>query len=332
MTVSLLYHLLSFWFTLIGAFAWHLLATRKSRGDSFFGVRVEAGFEDSETGSRILGQFRMRLWSLTALAALAAEFLGAAGIGTGILLSFLAGGLVFAQAHRMTLRLAPAQPAPVVRRASIAVEPEESSSWLGILNALAMIVPPVIPAIAVAAALNRGSGDRALWFFLVFALFLGIMCAANQWALRFRARSTDWALSQNDSRRFRTYLGVMFSLIFTAPIGMISLIALLPDPVVFFATFLPLEVLLLFVVWRIRFWLTKHLDPRSIDPMPDSCWKWGWYYCNPSDPALVVPLRTGVGHSFNCGHPGVKAAFAIVTTLTVVSLAVTTVLSSQLAH
>jgi hypothetical protein len=261
-----------------------------------------------------------------------AEFLGAAGIGAGIFLSFLAGSFVFAKAHRRTVQEAPSQPAPVLRRASVAGEPETAGAWLGVLDSLAMIVPPVIPAIALVAAWNRGSRDSALWFFLVFALLLGIMCAANQWALRFRARSSDWALTLHDSRRFRTYLGVMFALIFSGPISMISLIALLPDPLVFFASFIPLEALLFFFVWRIRFWLTKHLDLQSIDPMSDACWKWGWYYSNPSDPALVVPLRTGVGHSFNCGHTGVRLAYGLVMTLTVVSLVVTTVLSSHMAH
>ena len=36
--------------------------------------------------------------------------------------------------------------------------------------------------------------------------------------------------------------------------------------------------------------------------MPDDCWKWGSFYFNRNDPALVVPLRSGMGYSFNYAH------------------------------
>jgi uncharacterized membrane protein len=37
-------------------------------------------------------------------------------------------------------------------------------------------------------------------------------------------------------------------------------------------------------------------------------WKMGLFYCNPKDPALMVPKRSGLGWTFNFGH---KAAFVI---------------------
>ena len=45
-------------------------------------------------------------------------------------------------------------------------------------------------------------------FPVFFGLILGLMCAGNQWALRFRARSSDWAPTAAASHKYRTYLGV----------------------------------------------------------------------------------------------------------------------------
>jgi uncharacterized membrane protein len=54
--------------------------------------------------------------------------------------------------------------------------------------------------------------------------------------------------------------------------------------------------------------------------MADSCWKWGSVYYNPEDPAIVVPLRTGMGQSFNCARPSVWVVGGAVMALTIVSL------------
>ena len=38
------------------------------------------------------------------------------------------------------------------------------------------------------------------------------------------------------------------------------------------------------------------------DSTEDTYWKWGQFYCNPSDPALFVEKRVGIGWTFNYGH------------------------------
>lgn len=332
-SVGLVNHISTFLFTLSGGIAWHLLASRKSRGGSFFGVRVEPGFSQSDTGRAIFQHFRFRLWSLTVFAAIVVQFLGAAGVAAGIVLSSLLGWFVFAEAHRRTLQQAPVQPAPALRTASIALDDEPASPWLDVLDWLTMIVPPTIPVMALIFALTGGSMHGTLLFDILFSVVLGLMCAANQWALRFRARSSDWAASPAASRRFRTYLGFMLAAVFMVPTGWICETAILRShPVAYFAILFAWETLWLVLVYRTRFWLTKHLDRQSIDPMSNACWKWGWCYRNPSDPALVVPMRTGVGVSFNCGRRGVQLAFGVVMALTVVSLVMSTVLSSSVAH
>lgn len=39
------------------------------------------------------------------------------------------------------------------------------------------------------------------------------------------------------------------------------------------------------------------------DRTPDSVWKWGMFYVNRDDPALIVEKRFGIGYTFNFGHP-----------------------------
>jgi hypothetical protein len=70
-----------------------------------------------------------------------------------------------------------------------------------------------------------------------------------------------------------------------------------------------ISLLLLFTLYRKR--------PRgAADTAPDRSWKFGQYYVNPQDPALIVPARFGIGHTLNLGQPWAWAmtiigAFAI---------------------
>jgi uncharacterized membrane protein len=66
-----------------------------------------------------------------------------------------------------------------------------------------------------------------------------------------------------------------------------------------------------------RSWLTKHVATESGDPMPDACWKWGRIYFNPSDPALVVPRRTGLAQAYNWARPWVWVAGGAYTVVTI---------------
>lgn len=44
---------------------------------------------------------------------------------------------------------------------------------------------------------------------------------------------------------------------------------------------------------------------------PDAAWK-GSFYCNPNDPALLVPKRFGIGYTLNFGNPWSWAVLAFV--------------------
>ena len=189
-----------------------------------------------------------------------------------------------------------------------------------------MLVPPVIPAATLIFLATRGgqtlvggSGAGEL-FQISFWLVIGLMCAANQWALRFRARTGDWADNPAASHKFRTYLGVMQASVFTFIGGRLCVFIATQGQPIYFRITLAAEALWLVFVWRIHFWLRKHLARDSSDPMPDACGKWGSFYFNPGDSALVVPMGTGVGQSFNFARPSVVLAFGFFTVMFVASL------------
>jgi uncharacterized membrane protein len=71
-----------------------------------------------------------------------------------------------------------------------------------------------------------------------------------------------------------------------------------PPALAWIAPILILGTTLPFVVQMVR--LTKEQSSGS-DGTPDSCWKMGLLYYNPSDPALLVEKRFGLGYTVNFG-------------------------------
>ncbi len=52
---------------------------------------------------------------------------------------------------------------------------------------------------------------------------------------------------------------------------------------------------------------SRTVDPAEYEPAigdrtPDEAWKWGLFYYNPDDPALIVEKRFGMGFTFNFGN------------------------------
>jgi hypothetical protein len=324
---------LFFSLALFGAAVLHRQTSPKlSRGKTFFGVHVEPGFEESEAGRTILRQFRLQIWS-AGIAFGAASLLAPVAFAVLIvtLPAAMIGWAAFALAQRRVRRESKAMLAPTVRVASLAVEDERGGSWLAAVNWLAMLLPPLAPsATLLFFALHRDQVRPSTTFVVSFALILGLMCSINQWALVFRARSSDWATDPHASLKYRSYLGAMMALVFLFIGWQICAMSIIPfnttvpwlkavDIWKYFLVNFPLQAIWLVTVFRMRSWLTKHLATGSCDPMPDACWKWGYCYSNPDDSALVVPLRTGVGHSFNFAHTSVRIVVGIVAIMTIAS-------------
>lgn len=89
-----------------------------------------------------------------------------------------------------------------------------------------------------------------------------------------------------------TYLlGIVFGMVGLLPLRVMPPFAILVPTLVF------LPVIMIYAT-RIS------SDPdMAADPTPDSRWHLSSIYYNPSDPALFVPKRLGMGYTFNFGNP-----------------------------
>ena len=321
--------------SLVPGAVWHWITGRgRSRAGTFFGARVEAGFAESSCGRAILRQFQQRLWAwslagmtvcivLIASVPVTSAVFAKGAFAAASLIGTSAGIAAFALAHRRTRREALAPAAPAIRTASLAIDEGPESMWLRVLDWLAMLAPPSIPFATLILLVfywhqfPARAGEA--WVSLGaagLALGVGLACAANHWALLYRTRSSDWASTASASHRYRTFLGLPMASLMTLIIAELCATSLmeLKDSVgwlrhwpslVVSRAFLPCMVAVGVFGWSVRVWLSKHRDRSNGDPMADRYWKWGQFYCNPCDPAIMVPLRTGDMYSPNYSRPSV---------------------------
>jgi len=359
----------------LGTAVWNWVPTRKqTRGNTFFGARVAADFPDSSAAVEILKQYRRRLWTWM-LAGAALAILGIAlvpqtppvvfsvsptqdrVICTGdcdgslhmhrqmivhgavigsALWGMLSTSIAFSLGHRRTRREATAPVERTIRMASLALEDEPESRWVGCVGWLAMLVPPAAP-VATLVFLAIHWHQAAPFFSRSYNLFTAIyglvlgLCfgTANQWALRFRARSSDWAPTPAASHKYRTYLGATLAFVFGFIIWQLcsSILMSFSGTVAWLRPFHStshaqffLPFLFPLAAWAMVLWLKKHLATESGDPMADRYWKWGYFYFNPEDSALVVPARSGIGFSHNYAHRSVWWVGGAVVLVTMIGL------------
>jgi hypothetical protein len=111
------------------ALVWHFASGRtQSRGGTFFGVRVEPGCAESQSGLAILREFRVVLWIGASASALISCLmpLDLAAFTGSVLTSFAAFG-AFVLAHQRTRHNVAANAGPAVRVASLAVEDDSEA-------------------------------------------------------------------------------------------------------------------------------------------------------------------------------------------------------------
>jgi hypothetical protein len=299
---------------------------RDLRGGTLFGAHVPAAFIESVEGQAIFKEYRQRIWTWSALVA-AASFLLPVSLAAlpGPFLGSLICAVAYALANRRTLRETEAVPPNTLRVASLHNGEDAEPWWLNAVDLAAMLVPPLIPLVTLAILAWRWDqfstrlDDGMRTFPVIFGFAMGLMCTANHWALRYRARSSDWAPSPAESHKYRTCQGALLSFVFTFIISQLCALELMrfvfqANMSAYFWVLFPAHALWMFGVWRLRKWLTNHFSPDRVNRMPDAWRKWGLFYYNPGDPALMVP------GSPNWARPSVWMVYAPVMALTVVSL------------
>ena len=295
-----------------------LWVNAKTRQGTFFGVRVEPDFPNSDNGRAILRNFRRRVWLWALLASIV--FAASLWFGSSIVAShirsvafylIMVGDVAtFAMASRETRAKALRWREPLLRTAALFTAEEERSFGLAILDWLGILLPvlfPIVTALLFVLSWTHIPVDkRRDLVFVGIAAPLSIVSAFSYFALRFRARSRDWNPDPRASRKYRAMLGlgatsgatflsfVLCSLcvIDAVPLKEATQWRLLE---VFLSVFFLGLPVLFFGFFGMLWWLKRNVSAESGDPMPDTCWKWGYFYFNSDDPALVVPLRSGIG-------------------------------------
>jgi uncharacterized membrane protein len=312
---------------------------QQARRSTFFGVRVEPGFIASARSGSILKRFRRSIWFLSLAIVFAyilfpwRNSLGPQYWAKSTIILFFApmiGNLVmFGLANRQTRRETVVLPGPSTRTAALFVEEEESSPWLTVLDWLGIVLPIGIPLIATSIVIlcwnefPRNYSPLAELKHVLLMGGFGIFPAATYFALRFRAWSSDWAHNSRSSRQYRTVLGLIQSSVFSFMIFNscwlpLTLIKGEPfgDMNTHYRYSLPAGLCLIATLLGMRIYLRRNLARECSDPMPDRCWKWGYFYYNPDDPALVVPSRSGTAFSYNHASHSVWIVGAIVLSVT----------------
>ena len=316
---------------------------RMVRKSMFFGMRVQPDFLATVEGKTIYARFRRRiwLWSITVMAAyLLWTWLSPFSAQNPIMVpipafaAILGCQLMLGLAHRETGYKAAAVAEPATRTVALFVENEESNPWLTVLDWLAILFPIAVPMVTASIVLlcwNRfppGYRPEHQFTMALFAVLLGIFPSGCYFALRFGARSSDWSAMPQASRRYRTVLGLMLTFGFSGSIIQLCGPILIPllggrpfqylNPFILCSMFATLG--LLFVVVLLRRYLRHKLARVCGDPMSDSCWKWGYLYYNPTDSAVIVPSRTGIGFSLNNARGTVWFFYATCAAVTLAAL------------
>ena len=289
----------------------------------WFGVTVAPGYADGPDARRVLQRFRIAIW-LLALAAAGMAVLGAPAevpwaLAAAVTLE-IGGALgAFAYARRQTLPHA-VRPDPA-RSASLTAAPEGMPGGI-----FAVLVPfAILAAAAVYLYLNwdlipqrfpvhwdvLGAPDRwadRTWQSVLAPLLLGAVHAGFMLLIAFgilraspRGRVAANAAANTQFRR------VTLQFLVAAVWGMtLTLAAVALAPRSHSLETLPLLLLLGLFALAIPFLVRLVLIGRSFrtggDGTPDACWKLGFLYINPADPAIFVEKRLGIGYTCNFGN------------------------------
>jgi uncharacterized membrane protein len=133
---------------------------------------------------------------------------------------------------------------------------------------------------------------------ILIVLFAVLGALIPRFSAGFHGSKALLKLTRNLLRACAWLLGVLF--------GVIALLPLMHDSAVasrwlMTGTLVSIAAIVVYMIagaQRISYAMTA-----AQDSTPDRCWKGGLIYYNPSDPALMVPKRLGVGYTLNLGRP-----------------------------
>lgn len=317
-----------------GLFA-HFLP-RWTRPSLFFGVTVPPGFRDTVAARRTLRLYRTVVWVIVLALVASAEAVPVRIVAPVLWLLLIAGvflaiGLAHARALGHAVKptsavevdlAAPADRAPVAML--LAVVP---LAWLSALGIWGALYPQQLPA--------RFAHHGVLLTLLAIRTWICLVMALAAWAtLHWSRRISATGAAAESERRFRR-LFVVF-IIACEYLQLIGPTVSVLHPSVGASVVAAIAVLSVIVAlgWRLtRVGQGGSRLPGAAGAAPvgdrtaDRDWKWGLFYFNRADPALMIEKRVGIGYTLNFGNP---LSWAVLAGVLVVPLLMTGLLLHEL--
>jgi uncharacterized membrane protein len=304
-----------------------VLTPKWTRPDLFFAVTVQTDFVFTGHARRILHRYWLEI-ALHTLIAIALAGLAGMGKEYSVLLGIgwqMAGaGWAVSRAHHATAKYA-AAPSPI-REAIIPARRETlPGGWPLALGPLAFVaaaavyswlfwerLPDRIP-------VHWGLHGADRWIdrtplnvfgFLAFlASFCGVFILLSYGMVRWsRTISVTGERGRGEFRFRRLGIWLLIALQYLTVIpGVVLALWAAPGPAVWPVLSVIVIIVALIMLIRMgqggsRLADTAEYQPPIGDRTPDAAWKWGLFYYNPDDPALIVEKRFGLGYTVNFGN------------------------------
>jgi uncharacterized membrane protein len=325
--------------------AFNYVIPRLTRRDIFFSVTVTPGFRARPEARRILAGYRRGIIIVTAIAlvlVIAELRSGSALAGAGLLMLQLLAALgTFVSAHRRTI--AYKSVASSAREASLEPQPRMPGLGLVLVGPYLMLacaalliwahwneIPDPMPVHWDLAGNPNGWLPKTPLIFIALTGSEFAMCAILTFAvvamLYFSRQVAVTGATALEGRRFR-WIGIAIILAGSYLSAALAYLPLNPQATLAFGGvaffFVIMTVGSLELVRRgqggVRL-APVHGEEVVADRTPDQCWKWGIFYYNPHDPALMVEKRFGIGWTLNFAHGGAWAFMGLVLASLIVAL------------
>ena len=293
-----------------------------TRPDLFFAVTVAPEFRRTPDAQRILRRFRVIVWTFT-LVAIAVQ-LATNLVLVSILILMAAYLWALVNGHHRVLAFAAAPSSTVEVDLAAPDERLPGGLILPLLPILSMVglgiwaslnldrLPQRLPVHWGLEGPDRwvATTSASVLGFLALHTLLCVFLAGSAWALlnwsRRISTSGPTAAAERHFRRRVVQLIIVAEYFVAAP----AWFALFqPTPLALNAWAGALTITMLaFAVSLLRAGQGGSREAPATaavpegDHTPDACWKWGLFYVNPADPALLIEKRFGVGYTVNFGN------------------------------
>jgi uncharacterized membrane protein len=322
--------MMTFWIAmvlLIGAL--NCAMPHLTRRDIFFSVTVTPQFRETAEARQILASYQRSVIIVTATAlvlVISAVRTGGELLGAGLLMLQLLAALgVFVIANRRTLAYQTS--ASTAREASLEPQPRMPGLTLVLLGPYLLLgcaawlmrvhwneLPDPMPVHWDLAGNPNGWMPKTPAIFWTLTASYLVLCTIGTFAVvamthYSRQVAVDGAKA-HEERHFR-WIGISVLLAGNYLCASLTFLPLHPHTTMAFGgVFALLAVMTIGALELVRRGQGGvRLAPANgeqvvSDRTPDECWKWGIFYYNPDDPALMVEKRFGIGWTVNFAHRG----------------------------